>query len=69
MNRLNIYFINYKNMIHNLSNNQNHYHCVVCNKQYTRKSSLDKHTILCEFKIRTKRDLTIAVEESSDILL
>ena len=48
-----------------ISNNQ--YHCIVCNKQYTRKSSLDKHTILCDFKIKTKRDLTIAVEEASDI--
>ena len=27
------------------------YCCGVCNKEYTRKSSLDKHKILCDFKI------------------
>ena len=33
------------------------YCCLACNKQYTRKSSLDKHKILCDFKIKTKREI------------
>jgi hypothetical protein len=41
--------------------------CAVCNKQYTKKSSLDKHRILCDFKMKTKREIQIDLEESSDI--
>lgn len=41
--------------------------CAVCNKQYTRKSSLDKHKILCDFKMKTKREHKIEEEELSDI--
>jgi len=41
--------------------------CVVCNKKYTKKSSLDKHKILCDFKTKTKRELKIEDEEQSDI--
>jgi hypothetical protein len=41
--------------------------CVVCNKQYTRKSSLDKHKILCDFKAKTPRELQIETEELGDI--
>jgi hypothetical protein len=41
--------------------------CVVCNKQYTKKSSLDKHRILCDFKIKTKRENQIELEELGDI--
>ena len=43
------------------------YCCLVCNKQYTRKSSLDKHKILCDFKLKTKRQLQIESEELNDI--
>ena len=41
--------------------------CVICNKKYTKKSSLDKHKILCDFKIKTKRELKIDEEELGDI--
>jgi len=41
--------------------------CVVCKKQYTRKSSLDKHKILCDFKMKTPRERQIELEESADI--
>ena len=41
--------------------------CTVCNKQYTKKSSLDKHKILCDFKMKTKRENQIELEESGDI--
>ena len=51
----------------NSSINNNKYCCLVCNKQYTRKSSLDKHKILCDFKLKSNRDKTIEVEEAGDI--
>jgi hypothetical protein len=41
--------------------------CAVCNKQYTRKSSLDKHKILCDFKMKTKRERQIEEDELGDI--
>ena len=43
------------------------YCCIVCNKQYTRKSSLDKHKILCDFKIKSKREHQIDFEELGDL--
>ena len=45
----------------------NKYVCDICNKQYTKKTSFDKHKLVCEFKIKSKRELEIEVEESSDI--
>jgi len=41
--------------------------CTVCKKQYTRKSSLDKHKILCDFKFKTPREQQVDVEESGDM--
>jgi len=49
------------------SNELNKLCCVVCNKKYTKKSSLEKHKILCDFKIKSKRELKIEEEELSDI--
>lgn len=43
------------------------YCCENCKKDYTRKSSLDKHKILCDFKIKTLRERNIVVEEAGDI--
>ena len=43
------------------------YCCSVCNKEYTRRSSLDKHKILCDFKIKTKREHQIETEELGDL--
>ena len=45
----------------------NKYCCNACNKHYTRKSSLDKHKILCDFKHKTKREHQIEYEELGDI--
>jgi hypothetical protein len=45
----------------------NKFCCTVCNKQYTRKSSLDKHIILCDFKMKTKREHQIELEELGDV--
>jgi hypothetical protein len=43
------------------------YNCLVCNKQYTRKCSLDKHKILCDFKIKSQRERNIETEELGDL--
>lgn len=45
----------------------NKFCCGVCNKQYTKKSSLDKHKILCDFKMKTRRENQIEMEESGDV--
>lgn len=42
------------------------YCCELCHKQYTKKSSLDKHKILCDFKLKTKREKQIEIEELGD---
>lgn len=42
------------------------YTCPLCKKGYTRKSSLEKHVILCEFRSKSKLELQVAVEEASD---
>jgi hypothetical protein len=38
----------------------------LCKKEYTKKGSLDKHLILCEFKSKSRLELQVAVEEASD---
>lgn len=43
------------------------YLCISCNKEYTRKSSLEKHKILCDYKHKTKREHQIDSEEIGDI--
>jgi hypothetical protein len=43
------------------------YCCIICSKQYTKKSSLDKHKILCDFRLKTKREKQIEVEEIGDM--
>ncbi len=48
-------------------NSSNKFSCNVCNKHYTKKSSLDKHMILCEFKMKSKREHQIELEEIGDI--
>jgi len=45
----------------------NKFCCFICNKQYTKKSSLDKHIILCDFKMKTKREHQIELEELGDV--
>jgi len=46
--------------------NKHKYSCVCCKKEYTRKSSLDKHLILCNYKIKTKYEKQIDDEEQGD---
>ncbi len=43
------------------------YCCNNCNKNYAKKSSLEKHKILCDFKSKTKYELQIETEEAADI--
>jgi hypothetical protein len=47
--------------------NSNKLYCNICNKHYTKKTSLDKHKILCDFKIKTKRERQIEAEEQEDM--
>ena len=44
----------------------NKYCCSVCKKSYTRKSSLDKHRILCDFKSKSKQEHEVDEEELGD---
>jgi len=41
--------------------------CKYCDKPHTKKSSLDRHQILCEFIFKTKREKKIEDEETSDL--
>ena len=41
--------------------------CCSCNKKYIRKSSLEKHKILCDFIIKTQREKIIDNQESEDL--
>ena len=43
------------------------YSCQTCEKKYTRKNSLDKHKILCDYLTKSKRERIIINEESADI--
>lgn len=45
----------------------NKYCCNACNKHYTRKSSLEKHKLLCDYKHKTKREREVEFEELGDI--
>jgi len=40
--------------------------CLLCKKVYTRKSSLEKHKILCDFKSKTKLEHQVDEEELGD---
>jgi hypothetical protein len=42
------------------------YKCLICKKEYSRKASIDKHRILCDFKSKSKIELIVEQEESSD---
>jgi DNA-directed RNA polymerase subunit RPC12/RpoP len=43
------------------------YFCVNCNKKYTKKSSMDKHKILCDYKLLTQREKKVMNEEAEDM--
>jgi hypothetical protein len=43
------------------------YECVVCKKVYLKKSSLDKHKVLCDFRFKTSRERQVEMEEKEDI--
>jgi hypothetical protein len=43
------------------------YNCVICDKEYLRKSSFDKHKILCDFKTKSQRERQIEYEEYTDV--
>lgn len=43
------------------------YCCNICHKEYSRKNSLEKHKVLCEFKFKTQSEKQIEYEEAGDI--
>ena len=42
------------------------YKCLICKKEYSRKASIDKHRILCDFKSKSKTEIIIEEQEASD---
>ena len=44
----------------------NKYCCLICNKKYSRKMSIDKHIILCNFKLKSNSERQIEFEELGD---
>ena len=50
----------------NIKMSDNKFCCDICNKKYSKRSSLDKHVLLCEYKSKSTREKQIIVEESSD---
>ena len=54
-------------MLHKDLQSKTKYCCVVCNKEYTKKSSLDNHKIICDFRLKSKREIEIAIEEANDV--
>ena len=42
------------------------YACLLCKKEYTRKASLEKHKVLCDFKSKSKLEIAVEVEEAAD---
>lgn len=44
----------------------NKYCCPICNKKYSRKMSIDKHSILCNFKLKSNSERQIEFEELGD---
>jgi hypothetical protein len=42
------------------------YSCPVCKKQYTRKSSLEKHNVLCDLRTKSKTEKLVEEEETDD---
>ena len=45
----------------------NKFVCVLCNKKYTKKSSFENHRILCDYRLKSKREKLIESEEAQDI--
>lgn len=48
------------------NHNKNCYCCEICKKSYTKKSSLDKHKILCDYKTKSKLEVKVDAEELGD---
>jgi len=47
-------------------NGNGKYKCIICKKEYTKKTSIDKHRLLCDFKSKSKAELIIEEEDSRD---
>lgn len=57
--------------INNNNNNNNDkskcYCCELCKKSYTKKLSLDKHKLLCDYKTKSKLEHKVSDEELGDV--
>jgi len=62
-------FTNYNHNNHYNSNNlkKTKSSCIYCNKQYTNKTSLEKHMLLCCILYKSKRQLKIEEEETENL--
>ena len=58
---------NSSNSVSNSVSNSSSYCCNLCKKSYTKKSSLDKHKLLCDYKSKSKLEHKVADEELGDI--
>ena len=52
--------------MNSISISKHKYSCPLCKKQYTRKSSLDKHNVLCDLKTKSKTEVKVEEEEIND---
>lgn len=65
MNKLQNTNISIKKNEKNTKNNNNY--CLHCGKKYTRKSSYEKHMIVCDIIHKKKREIIIEEEETNDL--
>ena len=55
-----------QNVISTSASSSTGYCCDLCKKSYTRKSSLDKHKLLCDYKSKSKTEHKVDEEELGD---
>lgn len=55
-----------QNSTSNSSTSNSSYCCELCKKSYSRKSSLDKHKLLCDYKSKSKIEHKVEEEELGD---
>jgi pterin-4a-carbinolamine dehydratase len=59
--------LNQSTSVNSTSSSSSSYCCDLCKKSYTRKSSLDKHKLLCDYKSKSKLDYKVEDEELGDV--
>ena len=51
----------------NIEVKKNKFCCLLCNKTYTKQTSLKNHKIICDFRLKTEREKQIDEEELDDV--